>query len=335
MSRAFFSIRTGTLVCILVVTICISADADSVNRFCHLGLRVSREKEREDQEKGNRKKSKRKGTLWKKKAHTRAQKKKRERMRILDEEEEEEGSSDSSSSLDSSSRPKDDAKIADDCETVALGQKETTREELMSRLETELLKQKNVSLTHSLEEEEQSRQFRIQMAKLAAQGNMGLKEKGGEMAALSPEECGGKTEKYSWTQTETEIGIYVTLESFEVKGKDCKIEIKRRTLNVKVKDFIVFGEETKNNRLFADVNVDDSTWEIDSDEKLKAKTLIVTLTKAKRTMANKHWRYVCENEPEIDVEKFGPPVVGVNERNPMDTELLREMFEQMKNPSVD
>ena len=205
----------------------------------------------------------------------------------------------------------------------------------MSRLETELLKQKNFSLTHSLEEEEQSRQFRIQMAKLAAQGNMGLKEKGGEMAALSPEECGGKTEKYSWTQTETEIGIYVTLESFEGKGKDCKIEIKRKTLNVKVKDFIVFGEETKNNRLFADVNVDDSTWEIDSDEKLKAKTLIVTLTKAKRTMANKHWRYVCENEPEIDVEKFGPPVVGVNERNPMDTELMREMFEQMKTPSDD
>ena len=236
--------------------------------------------------------------------------------------------------MDSSSRPKDDAKIADDCETVALGQKETTREESMSRLETELLKQKNVSLTHSLEEEEQSRQFRIQMAKLAAQGNMGLKRKAGD-GRVVPEECGGKTEKYSWTQTETEIGIYVTLESFEVKGKDCKIEIKRRTLNVKVKDFIVFGEETKNNRLFADVNVDDSTWEIDSDEKLKAKALIVTLTKAKRTMANKHWRYVCENEPEIDVEKFGPPVVGVNERNPMDTELMREVFEQMKNPSDD
>ena len=279
--------------------------------------------------------------LLEKRTHT-----KKKRMRILDEEEEEEEgktaneeegeeASSDSSSFDSSSRSRDDTKIADECETVALGQKETKREELMSRLETELLKQKNVSLTHSLEEEEQSRQFRIQMAKLAAQGNMGLKEKGGEMAALSPEECGGKTEKYSWTQTETEIGIYVTLESFEVKGKDCKIEIKRRTLNVKVKDFIVFGEETKNNRLFADVNVDDSTWEIDSDEKLKAKTLIVTLTKAKRTMANKHWRYVCENEPEIDVEKFGPPVVGVNERNPMDTELMREMFEQMKNPSDD
>ena len=273
MSRAFFSIRTGTLVCILVVTICISADADSVNRFCHLGLRVSTEKERRRPRKREPQKEQRKENRYSKTTTHTTQKKKRERTMICveEEEEEEEGSSDSSSSLDSSSRPKDDAKIADDCETVALGQKETTREELMSRLETELLKQKNVSLTHSLEEEEQSRQFRIQMAKLAAQGNMGLKEKGGEMAALSPEECGGKTEKYSWTQTETEIGIYVTLESFEVKGKDCKIEIKRRTLNVKVKDFIVFGEETKNNRLFADVNVDDSTWEIDSDEKLKAK----------------------------------------------------------------
>ena len=62
------------------------------------------------------------------------------------------------------------------------------------------------------------------MAKLAAQGNMGLsKDKGGEMSALSPEECGGTTEKYSWTQTETEISIHIPLESFEVKGKECKI----------------------------------------------------------------------------------------------------------------
>ena len=75
------------------------------------------------------------------------------------------------------------------------------------------MKRENVSQTHSLEEEEQSKQFRIQMAKLAAQGNMGLsKDKGGEMSALSPEECGGTTEKYSWTQTETEISIHIPLE---------------------------------------------------------------------------------------------------------------------------
>ena len=74
-----------------------------------------------------------------------------------------------------------------------------------------------------------------------------------------------------------------------MKGKECKIEIKRKTLDAKIRDAIVFSEGTKNNRLFADVNVDESTWEIDSDEKLKTKTLTVTLAKAKRTMANKHW----------------------------------------------
>lgn len=225
-------------------------------------------------------------------------------------------------------------KIADELETIAMEQKQSKQAELLRELEEELLKRENVSQTHSLEEEEQSKQFRIQMAKLAAQGNMGLsKDKGGEMSALSPEECGGTTEKYSWTQTETEISIHIPLESFEVKGKECKIEIKRKTLDAKIRDAIVFSEGTKNNRLFADVNVDESTWEIDSDEKLKTKTLTVTLAKAKRTMANKHWSYVCENEPKIDVEKFGPPVVGVNERNPMDMELMGQMFEQMKTSS--
>lgn len=225
-------------------------------------------------------------------------------------------------------------KIADELETIAMEQKQSKQAELLRELEEELLKRENVSQTHSLEEEEQSKQFRIQMAKLAAQGNMGLsKDKGGEMSALSPEECGGTTEKYSWTQTETEISIHIPLESFEVKGKECKIEIKRKTLDAKIRDAIVFSEGTKNNRLFADVNVDESTWEIDSDEKLKTKTLTVTLAKAKRTMANKHWSYVCENEPKIDVERFGPPVVGVNERNPMDMELMGQMFEQMKTSS--
>ena len=225
-------------------------------------------------------------------------------------------------------------KIADELETIAMEQKQSKQAELLKELEEELLKRENVSQTHSLEEEEQSKQFRIQMAKLAAQGNMGLsKDKGGEMSALSPEECGGTTEKYSWTQTETEISIHIPLESFEVKGKECKIEIKRKTLDAKIRDAIVFSEGTKNNKLFADVNVDESTWEIDSDEKLKTKTLTVTLAKAKRTMANKHWSYVCENEPKIDVERFGPPVVGVNERNPMDMELMGQMFEQMKTSS--
>ena len=46
-------------------------------------------------------------------------------------------------------------------------------------------------------------------------------------------------------------------------------------MDAKIRDAIVFSEGTKNNKLFADVNVDESTWEIDSDEKLKTKTLTV------------------------------------------------------------
>ena len=254
-------------------------------------------------------------------------------MAVVTDEPSTSSSLDDDDDIDDDDRNKSENKIADECETIALEQKESKQEELVSRLERELLKRENVSQTHSLEEEEQSKQFRMQMAKLAAQGNMGLNERGGEMTSLSAEECGGKTEKYWWTQTETEIVIYVPLESFQVKGRECKIDIKRKTLDVKIRDEDIFSEGKKNNRLFADVNVDESTWEIDSDEKSKTKTLMVSLTKAKRTMANKHWSRVCENEPEIDVERFGPPVIGVNERNPMDMEMMNQMFEQMKSSS--
>ena len=50
-------------------------------------------------------------------------------------------------------------KIADELETIATEQKQSKQAELLRELEEELLKRENVSQTHSLEEEEQSKQF--------------------------------------------------------------------------------------------------------------------------------------------------------------------------------
>jgi hypothetical protein len=44
-------------------------------------------------------------------------------------------------------------------------------------------------------------------------------------------------------------------------------------------------------------------------------------------MAAHHWRCVVAGEPEIDVERFGPPVVGVNGNDP---HALSRITEEMR-----
>ena len=226
---------------------------------------------------------------------------------------------------------------ANEYEQKAYEQKLLFKTALDEYSENLLKTQTNVSITETDEERENSKNFRIQMAKLAAQGNVGLRQGTNKMESLSRQECGGVCERYRWEQDEGEITIKIEIAS-DCKGRECKVLIRRNKIECRVRDLRIFSEELGNTELFADVIVDDSTWEIieeddDDDERAAKKIkkfLEITLLKKKKTLANKHWSYVTKGEPTIDVEKFGPPVVGVNERNPMDTERMREMFEEMR-----
>ena len=51
---------------------------------------------------------------------------------------------------------------------------------------------------------EMQRQQAVHMARLQAAGNMGADGRGG-MKSLTPEECGGATDRYKWMQWEREI----------------------------------------------------------------------------------------------------------------------------------
>lgn len=111
---------------------------------------------------------------------------------------------------------------------------------------------------------------------------------------------GGKTDKYVWTQTLSEVEVTLEIDA-NLRGKNLKIDIKKRHLFVAIK-----GKESEpiiNGKLSADVDTEESTWTLDKDYKKSTKTLTITLTKLKG-MA--WWDCVIIGDPKINTSKIEP-----------------------------
>ena len=124
--------------------------------------------------------------------------------------------------------------------------------------------------------EEMQRQAAVHMARLQAAGNMGQDGMGG-MKNLSPEECGGVTDKYRWLQSETEVIVEFPIP----KGtKSKQIVVKLETKNVKM---AVNGETVLVGKPLRDIVPDECMWEIEEmpESKTGAKKVVVTLHKSK------------------------------------------------------
>ena len=124
--------------------------------------------------------------------------------------------------------------------------------------------------------EEMQRQAAVHMARLQAAGNMGQDGMGG-MKNLSPEECGGVTDKYRWLQSETEIIVEFPIP----KGtKSKQIVVKLETRNVKM---AVNGETVLAGKPLRDIVPDECMWEIEEmpESKTGEKKVVVTLHKSK------------------------------------------------------
>jgi len=63
---------------------------------------------------------------------------------------------------------------------------------------------------------------------------------------------------------------------------------------------------------------DESGWLFRPPEQPTSTTIYVSLVKASRTQANRHWSCVVRGEPEIDTARFGEPVVALDENSPAD-----------------
>lgn len=103
---------------------------------------------------------------------------------------------------------------------------------------------------------------------------------------------GGKTDKYVWTQTLSEVTVSITLPK-GTKSKILDVDIRNTRLKVGIKGQtpIIDGEFHKR------VIVDDSLWTIDDGE------LTVTLAKDNRM---EWWKTVIVGDPEINTQKVQP-----------------------------
>ena len=86
--------------------------------------------------------------------------------------------------------------VADPDDPVA----EALARELAEAIELDAKDAQTFGHTSPEETAELQRQAAVQMARLHAAGNMGADPLGG-MKTLTPEECGGRTDAYTWTQT--------------------------------------------------------------------------------------------------------------------------------------
>lgn len=124
--------------------------------------------------------------------------------------------------------------------------------------------------------EEMQRQAAVHMARLQAAGNVGQDGMGG-MKNLTPEECGGVTDKYRWLQSEKEIIVEFPIP----KGtKSKQIVVKLETRSVKV---AVNGETVLAGKPLRDIVPDECVWEMEEmpGSETGEKKVVVTLHKSK------------------------------------------------------
>lgn len=116
---------------------------------------------------------------------------------------------------------------------------------------------------------------------------------------------GGTTDKYTWTQNEDEVDVYVPADP-DLRSKDVSVSFKSQHLHVRVHGSTVVEGQT-----FKDIIPDECVWQLDKTEDGEIKVWI-TLRKRVSTEKNQHWASVIQGDPSINPQKFGPTVTAIN-----------------------
>lgn len=109
---------------------------------------------------------------------------------------------------------------------------------------------------------------------------------------------GGKTDKYTWTQTLSEAVVMFDIPN-TLRGKDLNVDIDVQSLHVQIKgqDPIVSGE------LNEKCDSDEATWTIETERGKDTKTLTLYLPKFNKMG---WWKTVMKGDKEIDTKKIVP-----------------------------
>nr|CAB3264482.1 nudC domain-containing protein 3-like [Phallusia mammillata] len=110
---------------------------------------------------------------------------------------------------------------------------------------------------------------------------------------------GAMLDKYSWSQNYDDVDVKIPVNKSVIKGKQVKVDIKRKHLSVQV--LVNQGDESMttiiNSDLQHEVNKEESMWSLEC-----GKSIIITLTKDKSIW----WTKLLEGDEEIDIQKICP-----------------------------
>ena len=123
-----------------------------------------------------------------------------------------------------------------------------------------------------------------------------------------PDGFGGKTDRYTWTQTDEEVEVYVPVDA-ETTKKQVACQFRSGSLRLSVGDQVLIDGNTCKT-----IDPEECTWQLErgSDET----KVWITLVKKEPTSKNQHWQCVVLGDAEIDPLKFGPRVMTVDANNP-------------------
>jgi len=119
------------------------------------------------------------------------------------------------------------------------------------------------------------------------------KEEPEEDKTPPPPGNGGKTDRYTWTQTLSELSVVIELPKGTIT-KQLVVEMKNKRLKVAIKG----GAVLVDGELYARVVVDDSCWTLEDGCELN-----INLQKENRM---EWWKCVCKGDPEINTQKVQP-----------------------------
>eukprot|EP00947_MAST-08B_sp_MAST-8B-sp1_P000385 g385.t1 len=142
-----------------------------------------------------------------------------------------------------------------------------------------------------------------------------------ELAAKAdptPEELGGETDRYNWTQTDYEVDVSVPVPpGTTAKSVRCTFAPTKLVLQVD-------GCPPLEGEFHRPVKSEECVWMLEGQGEERA--VAINLIKKKRTQKNQHWRTVLRGDAEIDTTKFGPQIVPVDSTNP---EAMKRMVAAM------
>jgi hypothetical protein len=165
------------------------------------------------------------------------------------------------------------------------------------------------------------------IAKKAEEGN----DEEGEYKGEVPIGNGGKTDKYTWTQTLQELTVNVPIPD-GIKGKHLNIEFKPQSILAQIRG----GETYLKGALHKRVKVDDCTWTIEEDDDL-GRCVVLEMSKENRM---EWWNCFMDGDTFIDTSKIVPENSNLSDldgetRSTVEKMMFDQRQKQMGLPSSD